>query len=71
MDVFMIAQDLTDMQMPIIDSVEAIRVNSLNTDTPLLAMTANAFEEDQQTCLAAGTNAHLATAPEATDRDPS
>jgi CheY-like chemotaxis protein len=53
---------LMDMQMPNmngVDATKAIRQDSLNTDTPILAMTANAFEEDRQTCLTAGMNDHL------------
>ncbi|MDP3539981.1 MAG: ATP-binding protein [Azonexus sp.] len=53
---------LMDMQMPKmngVDATRAIRHDSLNTDTPILAMTANAFEEDRQTCLAAGMNDHI------------
>ena len=53
---------LMDMQMPRMDGLEAtraIRVDSLNRDTPILAMTANAFDEDRQRCLDAGMNAHL------------
>jgi CheY-like chemotaxis protein len=54
---------LMDIQMPNlngIDATQAIRANSLNTDTPILAMTANAFDEDRQVCLEAGMNAHIA-----------
>jgi hypothetical protein len=54
---------LMDMQMPQmngIDAARAIRADSLNRDTPILAMTANAFDEDRQFCLAAGMNDHLA-----------
>jgi hypothetical protein len=54
---------LMDMQMPVlngVDATKAIRADSLNRDTPILAMTANAFDEDRQTCLAAGMNDHLA-----------
>jgi two-component system, sensor histidine kinase and response regulator len=53
---------LMDMQMPRLNGLEAtrgIRTDSLNRDTPILAMTANAFVEDRQACLAAGMNAHL------------
>ena len=54
---------LMDMQMPNLNGVEAtrlIRADSLNSATPILAMTANAFEQDRQTCLAAGMNDHIA-----------
>ena len=54
---------LMDMQMPVMNGVEAtlsIRAESLNTTTPILAMTANAFDEDRQACLDAGMNAHIA-----------
>jgi PAS domain S-box-containing protein len=54
---------LMDMQMPNLnglDATRAIRADSLNQTTPILAMTANAFDEDRQTCLAAGMNDHLA-----------
>jgi CheY-like chemotaxis protein len=53
---------LMDMQMPVINGVEAtraIRADSLNKTTPILAMTANAFDEDKGVCLAAGMNDHL------------
>ncbi|MBL8399098.1 MAG: response regulator [Candidatus Accumulibacter sp.] len=54
---------LMDMQMPNlngVDATRAIRTDSLNTDTPILAMTANAFGEDREICLAAGMNDHIA-----------
>ena len=53
---------LMDMQMPHlngIDATRAIRADSLNRDTPIVAMTANAFDEDRQSCLAAGMSDHL------------
>ncbi|MEW6676709.1 MAG: PAS domain S-box protein [Pseudomonadota bacterium] len=53
---------LMDMQMPImngIDATRAIRAGSLNSDTPILAMTANAFQDDRQRCLDAGMNDHI------------
>ena len=34
--------------------------NELGREIPIIAMTANAFEEDVQRCLRAGMNAHLA-----------
>ena len=54
---------LMDMQMPLmngVDAARAIRADSLNTSTPILAMTANAFDEDRQRCLEAGMNDHIA-----------
>ena len=53
---------LMDVQMPVLNGVEAtkaIRANSLNQTTPIFAMTANAFDEDQESCLAAGMNEHI------------
>jgi hypothetical protein len=53
---------LMDMQMPNlngVDATRAIRTDSLNRHTPILAMTANAYEEDRQACFAAGMNEHL------------
>ncbi|MCB1955658.1 MAG: response regulator [Rhodocyclaceae bacterium] len=53
---------LLDMQMPVMNGLEAseaICSDSLNTDTPILAMTANAFAEDRERCLAAGMKDHI------------
>jgi len=53
---------LMDMQMPVMNGVEAtqaIRADSLNRETPILAMTANAFDEDREACFAAGMNEHI------------
>jgi CheY-like chemotaxis protein len=52
-----------DMQMPNlngVDATQAIRADSLNRNTPILVMTANAFDEDRQVCIAAGMNDHIA-----------
>jgi PAS domain S-box-containing protein len=54
---------LMDMQMPRMNGVaatQAIRRLPGRESTPILAMTANAFEEDRQACLAAGMNDHIA-----------
>jgi hypothetical protein len=54
---------MMDMQMPNlngIDATRAIRADSLNMATPILALTANAFQEDRERCLAAGMNDHIA-----------
>ncbi len=56
---------LMDIQMPIMDGYEATRQIRALEDTaraavPIVAMTANAFEEDRQKALDAGMNVHVA-----------
>ncbi|MCK6413440.1 MAG: response regulator [Azonexus sp.] len=53
---------LMDLQMPTLDGIEAtrcIRKLSSTQDIPIIAMTANAFDEDRERCLAAGMNDFL------------
>ena len=56
---------LMDMQMPVMngmDATKAIRAlpDKAKANVPIVAMTANAFEEDRQTALACGMNGHIA-----------
>ncbi len=54
---------LMDVQMPVLDGFEAtraLRQQPGGADLPILAMTANAFEEVRQACLAAGMDGFVA-----------
>ena len=56
---------LMDMQMPVMDGPNAARaIRALDRDDaktiPIIALTANAYREDADVCLAAGMNTHLA-----------
>ena len=52
-----------DVQMPVMDGLEATRLIRSMENTgehqPIIAVTANAFEEDEQACLAVGMDAYL------------
>lgn len=56
---------LMDIMMPVIDGISATQIiRALGREDsktiPIIAMTANAFEEDARKCIKAGMNAHLA-----------
>ena len=53
---------LMDVQMPVMNGLEATRAIRLlpgMEKIPILALTANAFDEDRDACLAAGMDAHI------------
>ena len=56
---------LMDVQMPVMDGVEATRRlrawerDNARAATPVIALTAGAYDEDRQRCLAAGMNEYL------------
>ncbi len=50
-----------DVQMPVMDGYSATRkIRALGYQTPIYAMTANAFEEDKKNALEAGMDGHIA-----------
>ncbi len=56
---------LMDIQMPMMNGYEATRAiraldDPVRADIPIIAMTANAFDEDKKNAYAAGMNAHVA-----------
>ena len=56
---------LMDLMMPMLNGVDATKaIRALDRPDakriPIIAMTANAFKEDEEHCIAAGMNAHLA-----------
>ena len=56
---------IVDIMMPVMDGLEAARqIRTLNRkdtkEIPIIAMTANAFQDDIRNCIDAGMNAHIA-----------
>ena len=56
---------LMDIQMPVMDGYTAAKIirgleDKEKADIPIIAMTANAFKEDEEAALAAGMSAHIA-----------
>jgi CheY-like chemotaxis protein/two-component sensor histidine kinase len=51
---------LMDMQMPVMDGLTTTKeIRKFDTEIPIIAMTANAFKEDAERCIAAGMNGHI------------
>jgi len=52
---------LMDLQMPVMDGLEATRIirREIDPNIPIIALTANALEGDDQACLDAGMNAYI------------
>ncbi|MDR0974887.1 MAG: response regulator [Ruminococcus sp.] len=51
---------LMDMQMPVMDGLSATReIRKFNPSVPIIAMTANAFKEDEKRCFDAGMDGHI------------
>ena len=55
---------IVDLMMPVMDGLEATKaIRMLEREDakkiPIIAMTANAFEEDRKACLEAGMNEHI------------
>ena len=56
---------IVDIMMPVMDGLEAARqIRTLNRkdtkEIPIIAMTANAFQDDIRDCIDAGMNVHIA-----------
>jgi two-component system, cell cycle response regulator DivK len=48
---------LMDIKMPIMDGIEATKtIRTFNTEIPIVALTANAFDTDRELALSAGCN---------------
>ncbi len=50
---------LMDIQMPVMDGIEATKIIRGFSSVPIIALTANAFKEDVEICKAAGMNDHV------------
>lgn len=49
-----------DIRMPVMDGREAAKqIRSLNKDIPIVALTADAFDQDEKESILAGMNAHI------------
>lgn len=52
---------LMDIKMPIMDGLEATKaIREFNSEVPIVALTANAFDSDRQAAMEAGCNDFLA-----------